>query len=105
MQSNPYCVKILLNLTVNISHWFKQWQDSINTKNPVKEIQKCLKSLDWHNAAVPQCKGGLSLMKLSPLVEIVIVYMEDHYPTIPEEWNFHTELQAASHCCCSDDYN
>ena len=43
-------------------------------------------------------------MNLSPLVQAVIVYMRDHYPTTPEELNFHAELKAASQWCWSDDY-
>ena len=35
-------------------------------------------------------------MDLSPLVQAVIVYMKDHYPTTPRELNFHAELKAAS---------
>ena len=35
-------------------------------------------------------------MDLSPLVQAVIVYMKDHYPTTPKELNFHAELKAAS---------
>ena len=35
-------------------------------------------------------------MELSPLVQAVIVYMKDHFPTTPEELNFHAELKAAS---------
>ena len=29
--------------------------------------------------------------------QAVIVYMKDHYPTTPEELNFHAELKATSH--------
>ena len=106
MQSNPYCVKILLNPTVNISYWLNQWQDSRNTTNPVKEIQIRLKPLYWHSAAVPQCKGGLFLMKLrQPIGSSSYSVQQDHYPTTPEELNFHAELQAASQWWCSDDYN
>ena len=38
MQSNPYCVKILWNLTANISYWFNQrwpqrnWTSTLNCK-------------------------------------------------------------------------
>jgi len=35
-------------------------------------------------------------MELSPLVQAVIVYMKDHFPTTPEELTFHAELKAAS---------
>ena len=35
-------------------------------------------------------------MELSPLVQAVIVYMKDHFPTTSEELNFHAELKAAS---------
>lgn len=30
------------------------------------------------------------------MVQAVVVYMKDHYPTTPEELNFHAELKAAS---------
>ena len=43
-------------------------------------------------------------MNVSPLVQAMIVYMKDHYPTTPEELNFHAELKAASQWCWSDDY-
>ncbi|XP_074607962.1 uncharacterized protein LOC141860681 [Acropora palmata] len=67
-----------------------------NYKCTPKEIKTFLKSLKWQKTTVPQCSGGLSLMDLSPLVQAVIVYMKDHYPTTPEELNFHAELKAAS---------
>ncbi|XP_074638191.1 uncharacterized protein LOC141896756 isoform X2 [Acropora palmata] len=67
-----------------------------NYKYTPKEIKTFLKSLKWQKTTVPQCSGGLSLMDLSPLVQAVIVYMKDHYPTTPEELNFHAELKAAS---------
>ena len=35
-------------------------------------------------------------MEVSALVQAVIVYMKDHFPTTPEELNFHAELKAAS---------
>ena len=35
-------------------------------------------------------------MDLSPLVQAVIVYMKDHYPTTPKELNFHADLKVAS---------
>ena len=44
-------------------------------------------------------------MNLSPLVQAVVVYMVDHFPTTPEELNFHAELKAASQWCWSDDYH
>ena len=34
-------------------------------------------------------------MDLSPLVQAVTVYMKDHFPTTPQELNFHAELKAA----------
>ena len=43
-------------------------------------------------------------MKRSPLVQAVMMYMKDHYPTNPEELNFHAELKAASRWRCSNDY-
>ncbi|XP_015766234.1 PREDICTED: uncharacterized protein LOC107345061 isoform X2 [Acropora digitifera] len=79
--------------------------DSRTSKNPVKEIQTYLKSLEWQGTTVPQCKGGFSLMNLSPLVQAVVVYLIDHLPTTPEELNFHAELKAASFWCWSDDCN
>ena len=44
-------------------------------------------------------------MNLSPLVSVVVEYMVDHFPTTPEELNFHAELKASSHWCWSDDYS
>lgn len=35
-------------------------------------------------------------MDLSPLVQAVIVYMKDHYPTTPKELNLHADLKVAS---------
>ena len=42
-------------------------------------------------------------MDVSTLVQAVIVYMKDHYPTTPEQFNFQAELKAASHWCWRDD--
>ena len=36
-------------------------------------------------------------MDFSTLVRAVLVYMKDHYPTTPDEYNFQAELKAASH--------
>lgn len=36
-------------------------------------------------------------MNFSTLVRAVIVYMKEHYPTSPEEFNFQAELKAACH--------
>ena len=36
-------------------------------------------------------------MDFSTLVRAVMVYMKDHYPTTPDEYNFQAELKAASH--------
>lgn len=41
-------------------------------------------------------------MDFSPLVIAVMVYMKDHYPTTPEEFNFQAQLTAASHWCWPD---
>ncbi|XP_044174448.1 uncharacterized protein LOC122958087 [Acropora millepora] len=71
----------------------------------IQEIRGRLKTVAWQKTAVPQCKGGLSLMDLSSLVQAVIMYMKDHFPPNPEELNFHAELKAASHWCWSDDYH
>ncbi|XP_015761642.1 PREDICTED: uncharacterized protein LOC107340783 [Acropora digitifera] len=81
--------------------------DSVNTKyaHKIGEIQAILKTFEWQKTTVSQCKGGLSLMNLSPLVQAVTVYMRDHYPTTPKELNFHAELKAASLWCWSDDYH
>ena len=43
-------------------------------------------------------------MYRSPLVLAVKGYMRDHYPTTPEDLNFHAELKAASKWCFSHDY-
>ncbi|XP_067026457.1 uncharacterized protein [Acropora muricata] len=71
----------------------------------ILEIRTYLEALEWQKTTVPQCKGGLSLMDLSPMVQAMIVYMRDHYPTNPEELNFHAELKAASQWGWSNDYN
>ena len=39
----------------------------------------------------------MSLMDFSTLVRAVLVYMKDHYPTTPDEYNFQAELKAACH--------
>ena len=39
----------------------------------------------------------MSRMDFSTLVRAVMVYMKDHYPTTPDEYNFQAELKAASH--------
>ena len=44
-------------------------------------------------------------MNRSPLVQAVVEYMGDNYPTTPEELNFHAELKAASYWCWLDDYS
>ncbi|XP_068728716.1 uncharacterized protein [Montipora capricornis] len=74
-------------------------KDSESTKHAAKEVQARLRdtSHKWQKTSVPQCKGGLSLMEVSTVVQAVIVYMKDHYPTTPEEFNFHAELKAACH--------
>ena len=36
-------------------------------------------------------------MDFSTLLRAVLVYMKDHYPTTPDEYNFQAELKAASH--------
>lgn len=43
-------------------------------------------------------------MVLSPLVQGVIAYVKDHYPTTREQLNLHVEVKAASQQCLSDDY-
>ncbi|XP_067028891.1 uncharacterized protein [Acropora muricata] len=75
-----------------------------NSKDPVKKIQTALSSLKWDMTTVPKCKGGLSLMNLSPLVQAVKKYMKDHCPNSAKELNFHAELKAASQWCLPDDY-
>lgn len=71
----------------------------------IQEIQRCLKSLKWRKTTVPKCRGGFSLMHVSPLVQAVVVYLTDHFPINAKELNFHAELKAASQWCWSDDYN
>ena len=39
----------------------------------------------------------MSLMDFSLLVRAIMVYMKDHYPTTPDEYNFQAELKVASH--------
>ena len=36
-------------------------------------------------------------MDFNTLERAVLVYMKDHYPTTPDEYNFQAELKAASH--------
>lgn len=42
-------------------------------------------------------------MDVSTLVQAVIIYMKDHYPTTPEEFNFQAELKAACQWHWEDD--
>lgn len=42
-------------------------------------------------------------MGVSAVIQAVVVYMKDHYPTTPEEFNFHAELKAACHWHWLDD--
>ena len=42
-------------------------------------------------------------MDVSSVIQAVIVYMKDHYPITPEEFNFHAELKAACHWYWLDD--
>ena len=60
-------------------------------------MKKQLESLDWKEIKLETCDGGMSLMDFSALVRAVMVYMKDHYPTTPDEYNFQAELKAASH--------
>ena len=39
----------------------------------------------------------MSLMDFGTLVTAVLIYMKNHYPTTPDEFNFQAELKAASH--------
>ena len=39
----------------------------------------------------------MSLMDFGTLVTAVLVYMKNHYPNTPDEFNFQAELKAASH--------
>ena len=60
-------------------------------------MKEQLASLDWKEIKLETCDGGMSLMDFSTLVTAVLVYMKDHYPTTPDEYNFQAELKAASH--------
>ena len=60
-------------------------------------MKEQLESLDWKEIKLETCDGGMSLMDFSTLVTAVLVYMKDHYPTTPDEYNFQAELKAASH--------
>lgn len=62
-----------------------------------KQLKEQLESLDWKEIKLETCEGGMSLMNFSTLVRAVLVYMKDHYPTTPDEYNFQAELKAASH--------
>ena len=71
----------------------------------IQEIRAYLKNVAWRKTTVPRCKGGLSLMDLSPLVQAVMMYMKENYPSNHKQLNFHAELKAASQWCWSDDYH
>ena len=38
----------------------------------IQQIQRWLKSLKWRKTTVPKCRGGFSLMHVSPLVQSVV---------------------------------
>lgn len=78
-------------------------KDSGCLEHAVKDMQARLRKTKWKKISVPQCSGGLSLMDVSTVIQAVIVYMKDHYPTTPEEFNFHAELKAACHWHWLDD--
>ncbi|XP_068684505.1 uncharacterized protein [Montipora foliosa] len=80
-------------------------KDSGSSEHAVKEVQARLRSTShkWQKISIPQCSGGLSLMGVSTVTQAVVVYMKDHYPTTPEEFNFHAELKAACHWHWLDD--
>ena len=63
----------------------------------IKQLKEQLESLDWKEIKLKTCDGGMSRMDFSTLVRAVLVYMKDHYPTTPDEYNFLAELKAASH--------
>ena len=82
------------------SYSLKSQKDAGSSEHDVvKEVQTRLRdtSPKWQKTSVPQCRGELSLMDVSTVVQAVIVYMKDHYPTTPDEFNFHAELKAACH--------
>ena len=60
-------------------------------------MKEQLESLDWKEIKLETCDGGMSLMDFSTLVRAIMVYMKDHYPTTPDEYNFQAELKAAGH--------
>ncbi|XP_068676872.1 uncharacterized protein [Montipora foliosa] len=78
-------------------------KDSGSLEHAIKDVKKRLRKTEWKKISVPQCSGGLSLMEVSTVVQAVIVYMKDHYPTTPEQFNFHAELKAACHWHWLDD--
>ena len=39
----------------------------------------------------------MSLVDFDTLMTAVLVYMKNHYPNTPDEFNFQAELKAASH--------
>ncbi|RMX54290.1 hypothetical protein pdam_00011979, partial [Pocillopora damicornis] len=53
--------------------------------------------LEWEKAEVPKCRGGMSLLDCNSLVQAIVEYMKDNYPTTPEEFNFQAELKVVSH--------
>lgn len=63
----------------------------------MKSGEQLKKNVTWNITKLEKCKGGMSLMDFGTLVRAVLVYMKNHYPTTPDEFNFQAELKAASH--------
>ncbi|PFX17593.1 hypothetical protein AWC38_SpisGene18075 [Stylophora pistillata] len=72
------------------------WTEDTNTED-VKSGEQLKKNVTWNITKLEKCKGGMSLMDFGTLVRAVLVYMKNHYPTTPDEFNFQAELKAASH--------
>lgn len=62
-----------------------------------KSAEQLKENFTWKKTKLEKCKGGMSLMDFGTLVTAVLVYMKNHYPTTPDEFNFQAELKAASH--------
>lgn len=60
-------------------------------------------SLPWEKAEVPECHGGMSFIDFGPLLQAIVEYMKDNYPSTPEEFNFQAELKVVSHWHWPDD--
>lgn len=66
---------------------------SFGNPQRVKELE----SLPWKKAEVPECHGGMSFIDFNPLLQAIVEYMKDNYPSTPQQFNFQAELKVVSH--------